>query len=78
MPNDQSDLLDKAEIQKGSLSPFQLQKTAAVCERPLRARWPTTAAPTSPAAAFHESTLLFVTERELRRKVLLYSTGPQI
>ena len=38
--------------------PFQLQITASVCERPLRK----TAAPTWPAAAVREPTLLFVAE----------------
>ena len=45
------------------LSPFQLQITAAICERTLLATWTTTAAPTLPTAAVREPTLLFVSEK---------------
>ena len=41
---------------------FQLQITASVRKRPLRATWATTAAPTWPAEAFHEPTTFVVTE----------------
>ena len=44
-------------------SPFQLQITASVREQPLLATSVTKAAPTLPAAAVREPTLLFVTER---------------
>ena len=45
------------------LNPFQLQITALVRKRPLRATWATTAAPTLPTAAGRKPTLFFVTER---------------
>ena len=45
------------------LSPFQLQIPASIRERPLRATWATMAAPTLPATAIREPTLLFGTER---------------
>ena len=44
-------------------SPFQLQITASIRERPLRATWATIAVPTLPTAAVRGPTLLFVTER---------------
>ena len=44
-------------------SPFQLQITASIRERPLRGTWATIAAPTMPAAVVQEPTLLFVTEK---------------
>ena len=47
---------------KLDLSPFQLQITASVRKRPLRT--------TCLAAAVHELTLLFATERALKVKVL--------
>ena len=46
-------------------SPFQLQITASIRERPLRATWATIAVPTLPTAAVRGPTLLFVTERGL-------------
>ena len=45
------------------ISPFQLQISASVRKLPLRATWTTIAAPTLPAVAVRELTLLFVTER---------------
>ena len=48
------------------LSPFQLQITASVRERPLRATWELLLWPTWFAAAVHEPMPLFVTERGFR------------
>ena len=44
-------------------SPFQIQITASVRDRPLRATWATITAQTLLAAAVREPKLLFVTER---------------
>ena len=50
------------------LSPFQLQTTASVRERPLLVTWATIAAPALHAAAIREPTLLFVNERGFRHQ----------
>ena len=59
-------LLDMKKPAVSVLSPFQLQTTALVREWTLRTTWAITAAPTLPAEAVREPTLLFVTKRGLR------------
>ena len=45
------------------LKPLSVTKNSVIYEPPLRATWDTKAAPTLPAAAVRELTLLFVTEK---------------
>ena len=57
-----------AEVYVFLLSPFQLQITASIRERPLQATWRSTAAPTLSTVAVREPTQLVVTERGFSEK----------
>ena len=57
------------KLRKDALSPFQLQMTASVCERPQRATW-ALQRPTYFAAVVHESTMLFLLKGSLDSELL--------